>query len=88
MNLDEDPNSNLAFDFDIEFDSDIESENENENDSISTPLLSLQSSTNIATNISNWFANISSLYAQEKLVQILNEEAVVPKQRWKSTESL
>lgn len=87
-NLDENPNSNLVFDFNIESDSDIKSENETDNDSTSTPLLSLQSSTNIVTYTSNWFANISSLYAQKKLVQILNEEAVVPKQRLESTKSL
>lgn len=74
--------SNIESDINIESDFDIESENDNDNNSISTFLQSLQSFTNTATNANNQFANINILYAQEKLVKILNREVIVPKQRW------
>lgn len=72
--------SNLESDSNIKSDSNIESENKNDNDSISTPLQSLQSFINIINNTNKWFASNSIPYTQEKLVQILNKEAIVPKQ--------
>ena len=66
--LDNDLDSNLAFDSDIKSNSDIEFKNKNDNNSISTSLQSLQNSINIATNVNNWFASINTPYSWEKLV--------------------